>query len=91
MIVECEEYGRVFNIGSGKSVALKEILDYIISLSATVIEVRTDAKLIRPVENRVIRCDHSLITEKLGWMPKYDIFETVKEIFDYYVDRERNR
>jgi GDP-4-dehydro-6-deoxy-D-mannose reductase len=42
----------------------------------------------RPSDNPVIICDHSLITERLGWEPEYTIFDTVKEMFEEYSRQE---
>ena len=90
LIIESDDCEIIYNVGSGKAVALSEILKYIISLSKQPIKVETDAELIRPLENPVICCDHSLITTRLGWTPKYDIFETIDEIFNYYVHCSEN-
>lgn len=85
MVLESEDSRTVYNIGSGKSVLLKDLLDYIISLSEQPISVEIDPKLIRPVDTPVICCDHSLITEKLGWEPEYCVLDVLKELFDYYI------
>lgn len=88
IVMESSDCDIVYNIGSGKSVSLKEILNYVISLSNQEISVNTDPKLLRPIENPIICCDISLINSKLGWKPEYDIFDTVKEIYDYYMQKE---
>ena len=89
MIIESEKYDEVYNVGSGKAVSLKDILEYIISLSKQPITIETDPKLVRQGENPVICCDHGKITRDLGWEPEYDIYETAKELFDYYVELEQ--
>lgn len=89
MIIESEKYDEVYNVGSGKAIPLKDILEYIIGLSKQPITIETDPKLVREGENPVMCCDHSKITNDLGWEPEYDIYETAKEIFDYYVEREQ--
>lgn len=84
MVIESDDCYTVYNIGSGKSVQLSEILKYIISLCKQEVKVETEQAMIRPIENPIICCNHSLITEKLGWKPEYSIFDTAKEIYDYY-------
>lgn len=84
MVIESDDCYTVYNIGSGKSVQLSEILKYIISLCKQEVTVETEQAMIRPIENPIICCNHSLITEKLGWKPEYSIFDTAKEIYDYY-------
>ncbi|MCR5587871.1 MAG: GDP-mannose 4,6-dehydratase [Lachnospiraceae bacterium] len=87
MILESDDFDTIYNVGNGEKVALRDILSYIISLTDQSVKVETDPKLFRPVENDVIYCDNSLIKEKLGWEPEFNIFDTVKDIFDYYTRR----
>ncbi|WP_022761019.1 GDP-mannose 4,6-dehydratase [Butyrivibrio sp. AD3002] len=86
LIIESEKYNEVYNVGSGQSVSLKDLLDYIIGLSSQPITVETEPKLVRKGENPVICCDHSKITKDLGWEPEYNIFDTAKEVYDYYMN-----
>ena len=85
LVLESDDCGIVYNIGSGKGTALRDILSCLQSLSKQPITVEQDPQLFRPADNPVIVCDHSLITQKLGWEPAYDITETVKELFAYYL------
>ena len=42
MLVESNHYGEVFNIGSGKALSLRELLEMIVSLSSQEITVEVD-------------------------------------------------
>lgn len=86
MIVENDDCTKVFNVGSGKAYSLKEILDYIISLSSQTIEIETDPERFRPVDTPRICCDYGFISSELGWKPEYSIFETSKEMFKDYMN-----
>lgn len=85
MVLESDDCAQVYNIGTGKSVLLKDLLAYIVSLSEQPIAVEVDPALIRPVDTPQICCDHSLITRNLGWEPEYTLFDTVKEMFEAFV------
>lgn len=87
LIIESDKYDMVFNLGSGKAVSLRGLLEYIISLSEQEITVQADSTLFRPADNPIICCDNSLIKKELGWVPEFDIFDTVKEMFNTYVGR----
>ena len=89
MVLESGDCETVYNIGSGQGVKLTDLLSYIISLSRQPITAEQDPALMRPSDNPVIICDHSLITERLGWQPEYTIFDTVKEMFEEYSRQER--
>lgn len=84
MVLESEDCNVIYNIGTGNSVLLKDLLDYIISLSEQPIIVEVDPALIRPVDTPYICCDHSLITQKLGWEPEHTLFDTVREMVDAF-------
>lgn len=84
LILEHNDSKKIYNVGSGKATALKDIMEYLCSLSKQPIELSVNPKLIRPVENQYICCDRSELTKDTGWEPEYDIFDTVKEIFEHY-------
>lgn len=85
MIVESNNCNIVYNVGSGKAYKLKELLDYIISLSSQSIKVEIDQARFRPVDVPVIYCDNNRIKLTLGWEPEYSIFDTLKEMFNNYL------
>ncbi|SCY73132.1 GDP-mannose 4,6-dehydratase [Butyrivibrio sp. INlla14] len=87
MIIESKDCSITYNVGSGNQVSLKEILNHVVSLSDQQISVQIDSKLLRPIENPYICCDSSLIRDRLGWKPQYNIFETVEEIYQYYMNK----
>lgn len=91
MILESDDCHVVYNVGSGKAIPLRDIMNAIVSLSEQQINVQVDEKLIRPTEVMSICCDNSLLKDKLGWNPQYDIFDTVEEIFNYYLTREKTK
>jgi GDP-4-dehydro-6-deoxy-D-mannose reductase len=85
MILESDDCRKIYNVGSGAAHSLQEMLDYIVSLSSQKITVETDPERFRPVDTPVICCDAGRIRRELGWSPQYDIFDTLKEIYEYYL------
>lgn len=85
MIVESDNCDVVYNVGSGKAYSLEEMLEYIVGMSSKKIVVEVDQSRIRPNDQAVICCDHSLITANLGWKPEYTVFDAMKEMFEGYV------
>lgn len=88
MIIESDDCTKIYNVGSGTAYVLEEILQYIISLSSQPIEVEVDKNRIRPSEIMEICCDHTAITNDLGWSPKYDIKVTLKDMYQHYLRKE---
>lgn len=89
MIIERGSCDKVYNIGSGKAYSLDELLEHIVSLCSQDIEVQVDPERFRPVDTPVICCDNSLIANELGWKAKYSVFDTLEEIFGYYIKKDR--
>lgn len=87
MIVE-QEKPELYHVGTGVCHSIKELLEYIISLSSQKIQVCVDQARVRPVENPYIRCDYSKIRKELGWEPQYTIEETLKELYEYYLEHD---
>ena len=86
MIVESDNCEQIYNVGSGEAHSLEDMLTYIIGLSNQNIEIKVDQSRIRPTDQPVICCDYSLIQKELGWEPKYNIFDALREMFDYFKD-----
>lgn len=89
MIVESEDCDIIYNVGSGKTHRLDEILNYIIGLCNQDITIEIDQNRFRPSDQLIICCDHSLITEKLGWKPEYTVFDALKEMYRHYLSKEK--
>lgn len=87
MILESNLDEYIFNVGSGKAYSLKELLEYIISLSTQEIDVFIDPEKFRPVDTPVVLCDNTSIKEVLGWQPEYSIFDTLKDIYQSYLTK----
>lgn len=85
MIVEEADCTKVYNVGAGKAYSLKEMLEYIVSLSSQEITVEVDPKRYRPVDTPIVCCDNHLIQRELGWKPEFSIFDTLKEMYHFYL------
>ena len=86
LIVESDNCNLIYNVGSGISHSLEDILQYIVGLSSQKIEIKVEQSRIRPVDQPVICCDHSLITKELGWEPEFTVFDALKEMYESYLN-----
>lgn len=86
LVLEQGQCNHVYNVGSGEIHELKELLEYIISLSDTDIEIETDESLIRSYEPEYIWCNNEQIKKELGWKKEYSIFDTIHGIYSYYLN-----
>ena len=89
MILESDDDRVIFNVGSGEAHGLDEMLEYIVSLCSVDVKIVVDEERYRPIDTPIVQCDNSLIREKLGWAPEYSIFDTLKEMYEYYLKNEQ--
>lgn len=87
MIIESDNCERIYNVGSGNAYSLEEMLKYVVGLSNQKIDVEVDVSRIRPIDQAVICCDHSLITKDLGWEPEFTVFEALKEMYEDFLSK----
>ncbi len=78
------EPGQAYNIGSGKSYKIGDILSKLLSFSNTDIKVEEDSSLLMPFDNPELVCDFSKFEKATGWRPKIPIDQTLKETLDYW-------
>lgn len=76
--------GDVYNIGSGKSHKIQELLESLLSMSEKEIEIKEDKSRLRPVDIPDIYCDITKINKHTGWSPKIPIEKTLKDTLDYW-------
>lgn len=76
--------GETYNVGSGVAVGIDEILNILLSMSNTKINVLVDTKKLRPIDVPVIKADISKIISHTKWSPSLDIKTTIKDTLDYF-------
>ena len=76
--------GDVINLCSGKTWSIKEILDYMTSLSSVDITVRVDPERFRPSDINLLQGNHDYMTRLSQWNPELDIADTLTDIINYW-------
>lgn len=84
LIIEKGEVGEVYNIGSGTSYKISDILDKLLSFSDRKISIESDKSLFRPIDNPDLVCDPTKIRELTGWKAEIPIEKTLKDTLDYW-------
>jgi GDP-4-dehydro-6-deoxy-D-mannose reductase len=84
LAIEKGEKGDVYNIGSGVSRKIEDILNSLLSFSTAKIEVQTDPARLRPVDVPEIVCDSTKFTTLTGWKPEMQFDKTLQDILDYW-------
>jgi len=76
--------GEVYNISSGKSRTVKEMLDTLLSFSKVKINVCKDPLRMRPSDVEILEGDSSKFRKITGWKPKIPFKKTLKNTLDYW-------
>jgi GDP-4-dehydro-6-deoxy-D-mannose reductase len=76
--------GEVYNIGSGISHSIRELLDTLLSFSTVPIEVRQDPARQRPADVPDVVCDATRIREHTGWQPAIPFEQSLRDILEYW-------
>lgn len=76
--------GEVYNIGSGKSYKMSDILNILLSFTTVKIKIETDPDLLRPSDNPELVCDNTKIHELTGWSPQIPLEKTLRDILEYW-------
>lgn len=84
LLMEKGKYGDVYNIGSGTSRRIGDVLDMLLSLSEAKITKEEDPARMRPSDVPDLVCDNSKIKNETGWIPQISFEDSLKETLDYW-------
>jgi GDP-4-dehydro-6-deoxy-D-mannose reductase len=84
LLVESGTAGVVYNVCSGRDVAIGEIADRLLDLAGTSLEFETDPNLVRPVEVPVLRGDPGRLSAATGWVPERPLEQTLGDVLSFW-------
>lgn len=87
MIIEKGKSGEAYNVCSGTSISIQELLDRLRSLSTKHIAEEVDESRLRPAEIPDLCGDNSKLKRDTGWEPQIPLEQSLKEILDYWRER----
>lgn len=79
-LAEKGKYGEVYNVCSGKGIAIEDGLAILRSLSTREVEVEVDPKRLRPLDVPVLVGDVSKLRTLLGWSPSTPVEQTLGDL-----------
>ena len=84
------EPGEVYNLCSGRSWAIREVLDFLLAASTVKgIAVHTDPARLRPSDVMMLEGDPTKIHRATGWKVEIPFEQTLRELLDYWRQRVR--
>lgn len=80
--------GETYNVGSGKSYVISDLLKLILANTKACINVEIDQKRFRPIDTPEVRADISKLVADTGYAPEHKIEDTIIDIMNYYRERK---
>ena len=79
--------GEVYNIGSGTTRTIREVLDGYLQLTDARIELREDPARMRPSDVKILWADDAKFSTLTGWHPTIPFEQTLRDTLDYWRGR----
>jgi GDP-4-dehydro-6-deoxy-D-mannose reductase len=82
LLVERGEPGEVYNVCSGRDLAIQELADRLVAMADRPLALVPDPALVRPVDLPVLRGDCTKLQAATGWSPQIPIEQTLADLLD---------
>ncbi|MBU0952460.1 MAG: GDP-mannose 4,6-dehydratase [Elusimicrobia bacterium] len=79
--------GEVYNICSGKTWAIQEVLDMLLSFSKAKVTVKQEPARMRPSDVLILLGDNTKFCKQTGWKPEIPFEKTMRDLLDYWRER----
>jgi len=86
-LLEAGRAGEIYNVCSGRSFSLRELLEKLAALQGVTIEIEIDAARVRKVDMEELRGDNRKIEADTGWQPTTSIDETLRSLLEFWSSR----
>lgn len=84
------EPGEAYNICSGKTIKISDILERLLSMSninQKSLELKKDPKRMRPSDVPVLQGDYRKFKKRTGWEPKIPFDQTLEDLLNFWRER----
>jgi GDP-4-dehydro-6-deoxy-D-mannose reductase len=86
-IVDEGRPGQAYNVCSGKSVAMSEVLETLVGMSSKKVKVEVDQSKMRPSDVPDFVGDNSKLRKETKWSPTIPIKESLRDVLDFWRSR----
>lgn len=87
LVLEKGRAGEVYNIGSGRMITMKDMLDILLSLTNVPIVKTINVDRLRPSDVEVLVCDYSKLSAITGWTPEIEFKDTLEDLLNFWRKR----
>lgn len=83
--------GEVYNVASGRDVALSDVANRLVALLAPLVALVVDPELLRPSDVPVFRGSFEKLRDATGWSPEISLDASLNDVIDDVITRRRER
>jgi len=76
--------GDVYNICSGKTISIQDLLDILVSKAGVEIKIEIDPNRLRPSDVPVLLGDYTKFNKLTGWKPEIPFEKTLEDLLNYW-------
>jgi GDP-4-dehydro-6-deoxy-D-mannose reductase len=76
--------GEVYNVCSGRAVAISEVAERLVAQAERPLELEVDPELLRPSDIPVLEGDPARIKGAVGWAPRISLEDTLAAVLDHW-------
>ncbi len=84
VLMEHGRSGEVYNVATGRAVAMQEVVDRLAALARVPVTTRRRAELNRPADVPVVRGSAERLRRETGWVPGYSLERTLADTLDFW-------
>ena len=88
LILERGRAGHPYNVCSGHTIVIHDLLDMLIARARVPVAVKPDPARYRPNDAPILLGDPSRLRDELGWTPKIPIEQTLDDLLEYWRAQE---
>src|SRR5439155_14914849 len=84
LILERGAAGRIYNVCSGRAVAIGTLLEMLLSRARAAIRIKVDPQRYRPNDLPLVVGDPTRIATELGWTPQIPLEQSADDLLDFW-------
>lgn len=84
LALEKGEPGEVYNVGSGVTRSVGQMLETLLGFTKVRIDVKTDPARLRPSDVKILWSDCTKFYQQTGWQPQIPFERTMSDLLDYW-------
>ncbi len=76
--------GEVYNLGSGRAITIRELLEMLVGMSEVEVEIEVDPERLRPSDVEILLADSSKFRAETGWEPRIPLETTLADLLAFW-------